>query len=85
MDKTKLKHISSLVYDLIERQVASQDKNTEYQEKFENLTFDLERLIEEAKGLAEDYKSQGLNFNTIEAEGFLRAMLTVKATIENYK
>lgn len=57
---------------------------TDHEEKLNDLKYDLTTYIENAKVLVEDYKSQGLTFNTIEAEGYLRAWLTVESILKNY-
>lgn len=59
------------------------DADSRY-DKYEMMVFDLRRLVEDAKLLVDDYKSQELTFNTIESEGFLRAMLTVEAVLNEY-
>lgn len=61
----------------------SSDADSRY-DKYEMMVFDLRRLVEDAKLLVDDYKSQGLTFNTIESEGFLRAMLTVEAVLNEH-
>ncbi len=59
------------------------DADSRY-DKYEMMVFDLRRLVEDAKLLVDDYKSQELTFNTIESEGFLRAMLTVEAVLNEH-
>jgi hypothetical protein len=56
-----------------------------YEDKFSSLIYDLESYIHEAKETKSDFESQGLTINTVEAEGYLRAMLTVQSIIEQYK
>ena len=56
---------------------------SKYHDKYDNLVYDLNRLIDESAYLLDDYKSQGLTFNAIEAEGYHRAMLTVKELIND--
>lgn len=58
-------------------------EESSYRDKYEDLLYELNGLINNSEALVEDYKSQGLTFNTIEAEGYHRAMLTVKEIIEN--
>lgn len=45
--------------------------------KYECLVWDIKDHLKTAEGLHEDFKEQGLTFNTIEAEGFLRSAKTV--------
>ena len=47
-----------------------------WEERFEWLEAELLKQRENAEDLLQDYKEQGLTFNTIEAEGFLRGSIT---------
>ena len=80
------KQLAKYLDDLIRMEVIQRtsDEST-YAEKFDNLVYELERLIDDSVALLNDYKSQGLTFNTIEAEGYHRAMLTVKELINDIK
>ena len=77
-----IESLNRLVQTEVVRRTSS---NSTYEEKYDMLVFDLTRLIEDAQLLVEDYRSQELTFNTIEAEGYRRAMLTVKEIIDEYK
>jgi hypothetical protein len=68
---------------IIDEKVRVQAVNSDT-EKLEDLKNDLTTYIEAAKALAEDYRSQGLTFNTVEAEGHLRAWLTVESILKEY-
>ena len=89
MKPTRTEQLKKLTRDLnniINGEVRNRsDVETPYKEKFDNLVYDISRLFEESVLLMEDYKFQGLTFNTIEAEGYHRAMLTVKSIIDEYK
>lgn len=79
------KQLKRLIDD--EATTFSQSDN-KFQTKYEMLVYDLKRELENAESLYNDYEDQKLTFNTIEAEGFLRAMKTVKGHLdfieENY-
>jgi hypothetical protein len=75
--------IASQLWDIIQREVDDQS-DRQFEEKLDNLKYSLEDLIREAKETRDDFKDQGLTFSTIEAEGYLRAMLTVESILENY-
>lgn len=46
-----------------------------YEELYNALVFELERAKNEAVVLYKDYKEEGLTFNAVEAEGYLRGTL----------
>jgi Spy/CpxP family protein refolding chaperone len=71
--------IASQLWDIIQREVDDQ-----FEEKLENLKYALEELIRDAKETRDDYDHQGLTFSRIEAEGYLRAMLTIESLLKNY-
>ena len=79
-------HLAESLDRLIQIEVIrrTSDEST-YAEKFDTLVYDLEQLINDSMALLDDYKSQGLTFNSIEAEGYHRAMLTVREIINDYK
>jgi hypothetical protein len=47
--------------------------------------FELENSVMEATLLYEDFKKKGLTFGTFEAEGYLRAMLTIQDAFQDIK
>jgi hypothetical protein len=78
-------HLIEQLHHLINneaRRITSDEESNH--DRFEMMVFDLRRLVGDAKLLVDDYKSQGLTFNTIEAEGFLRAMLTIEAVLDEH-
>jgi rubrerythrin len=75
--------IASQLWDIIQREVDDQS-DRQFEEKLENLKYALEDLIRDAKETRDDFKDQGLTYGTLEAEGYLRAMLTVESILENY-
>lgn len=75
--------IAEKIQQIIDCEVRRQTA-TDYEEKLNDLKNDLTFYVEEAKTLAEDYKSQGLTFNTVEAEGHLRAWLAVESILKDY-
>lgn len=80
----ELLRIAQEIDHIIKRRINDIADHT-YEEKMNNMIFELETLVRNAKELKLDYESQGLKIGTIEAEGFLRAMLTVESIIEAYK
>ena len=46
-----------------------------YKELYECLVYELQRAKEDAQSLYDNYKEEGLTFNSIEAEGYLRGAL----------
>ena len=53
-----------------------------YEELYNALVFELERVKDEASVLYKDYKEAGLIFNTVEAEGYLRGTLRCFNTVK---
>jgi hypothetical protein len=50
----------------------------QYHQLVESITAEIEHQCEIAADLYEDFKLQGLTANSIEAEGYLRGVLTLK-------
>ena len=68
---------------LIEREANNRSKpNRIAQEKYEHLTETIEWEVKRAKDFYESIKADGLTINTVEAEGFLRAMLWIESTVK---
>lgn len=51
----------------------------------ENIEGEIDDYIDHHRKLVEDYKSENLIVGTAEAEGFLRACITLKNLIQQYK
>lgn len=51
-------------------------------ENYEGLVWNIKNHLRTAEELYEDFKEQGLTFNTIEAEGFLRSAKTVMGFLD---
>ena len=81
MEKLTINEISIQIHDLIERAVEEQNTNQEYKESLESFIQNSNYFLEEARDTLEDFKSQGLSINTIEAEGYLRAVLTIQSML----
>lgn len=81
MNTEKIKEISIQIQELIEEEVSKQDTNQKYKEKLEDFNSNFDYMLEEARDLVEDFKTQGLSINTIEAEGYLRAFLTIQSIL----
>ena len=75
--------IASQLWDIIQREVDNQSDH-QFEEKLNDLKCSLQELILDARDLRDDYDHQGLAFSTIEAEGYLRAMLTIESLLKNY-
>jgi hypothetical protein len=56
--------------------------NDDYRNVFEAIKHDLDRLIRDAKEIQADYAEQGLTHNSLENEGYLRGLLTVKGSFD---
>ena len=52
---------------------------------YEDLRFNVKRALVEAKELYEDMKENGLSASTIEAEGYLRGILTIYNMFEDMR
>jgi hypothetical protein len=60
--------IASRLWDIIQREVDYQS-DRQFEEKLDNLKYDLTELIREAKERRDDFKDKGLTFNMIEGGG----------------
>jgi hypothetical protein len=56
--------------------------NDDYRNVCEAIKFDLDRLIADAKEIQADYAQQGLTHNSLENEGYLRGLLTIKGNLD---
>lgn len=59
------------------------DTDTIFKEKYENLVDQIGYALEEARALVDNFKKEKLKFNSVESEGYLRAMLTIKHLTED--
>lgn len=50
-------------------------------DKEKEIKFELDAFLEDAQQLYENFYVEGLNVNTIEAEGYLRAVKTIRNEI----
>ena len=85
MNSKNITKIAKQIQDIIQEEVSNQRVDNDIEEKFTNLVYDLDHLIREAEELRVDFEEQKLSINTIEAEGYLRAMLTVKDIMKRCK
>ena len=81
MNEEKIKEISSQIQELIEDEVSKQNTNQECRDRIESFINTFEYMIEDARDVVEDFRSQGLSLNTIESEGYLRAFLTIQSIL----
>lgn len=72
--------ITFIIQDEVEKHI---DKDIE--DAFLNMIYELESEYTDAKTLYEDMKEQGFLANTIETEGYLRAMTRVMSIVDRYK
>ena len=63
--------IKCMVADQVER---TRNRDPEWEHALRNLVADIEQHRENAQGLYDEMKAEGLTAGTIEAEGYLRAM-----------
>jgi len=73
--------IQSLIDAEVKVALAKQG-DSKYEEKWDDLIYEIDSLEKHARMLYEDCKGNGLNFNSIEAEGYLRGLITVKNYLE---
>lgn len=71
--------LEAIIYNEVVKREVKSSKDTE---KYQFLLAEVNSLLDEARALEEDVKKQGLTVSSIEAEGFLRGVLTVKGFIE---
>jgi uncharacterized coiled-coil DUF342 family protein len=77
----KIREIAIQIQELIDEEVENKNKNQEYKDELESFIYRFEELLLEARDVVEDFKSQGLSINTIEAEGYLRGFLTIRSIL----
>ena len=84
MSEVNIDSIARTLATLIQDQV---DKHTtnDFESAFLNMIYEIENEYTDAKILYEDMKEQGFSANTIETEGYLRAMTRVMSIVDFYK
>lgn len=82
-DIKRVNEVSLKIIDIINQEVDKR-KSSDHQDKedLSELICGIGQLLNEAKMIKEDAEENGLTVSAIEAEGFLRAMLTVKNLID---
>jgi glycine cleavage system pyridoxal-binding protein P len=83
-NKKQVQEIAKQINEMIRlnaKEIAS-EKETE-SNSFEEFFWRFEESLREAKDIQQDFKEQGLTFSAIEAEGYLRAMLTIENLLES--
>ena len=60
----------------------TQPKTDNYKDKYYCLVLDLKDYIKDAEAIYEEFKALGLNFNSIEVEGYLRSAKMVEDIIK---
>lgn len=81
MNKNEIiENISRQLEEIVNYEISKQsesESNQAFKDKYENLVDEIDYLLNEARGLVENLKDENLNLGHIEAEGYLRAMLTI--------
>lgn len=85
---TDIQKITSDVSELVNKLIKIElDKHIDrrYKEAFEWLVTEIENEHRYALNIVENFKSDNLTFNSIEAEGYLRCTITLKNIISQIK
>ena len=85
MKKVNVTQIAKDIESLIKQQVneLTYDDNAKWKDKYNNAIAELDYEIENAKSLIEDYSKNELKINSVEQEGFLRALITMRNVFKN--
>jgi len=79
-----LKNIENFLENEIKKEVAKRTNNVDaYKEFLEGFTETLEMMEENGRTMLKECSEDKLKFSEAEAEGFLRAVITIKNTFEN--
>lgn len=84
MSEVNIDSIARLITFIIQDEVEKHTAN-DVESAFLNMIYELESEYLTAKELYEDMKEQGFSANTIETEGYLRAMTRVMSIVDCYK
>lgn len=57
---------------------------TDVGEQIKGFILQFQSELNNSRALVEDFKDQGLSVSAIEAEGYLRAMLTIRSLLEEF-
>ena len=72
--------------NIINQRVIELTRNEhDWKESYQTVNIIIDNEIESVKSVIADYKEQNLTFNSIEQEGYLRAMLVVKSILTENK
>lgn len=84
MSEVNVDSIARLITFLIQDEV---DKHTanDVETAFLNMIYEIENEYTDAKALYDDMKEHGYTVNTIETEGYLRAMTRVMSIVDCYR
>lgn len=75
---SEISNIAIQLNELVERQLRERLPETLLEDQREEFRWKSEEMIRDAKDLIENYKDEGLTYSSLEAEGYLRGMLTAK-------
>ena len=74
-----MKELTKKLQELIDNEAAKVvESNTKYERLFKSIIEELENEINEWKEIKKDYTEGNLTINSIEAEGYIRALITMK-------
>lgn len=74
-----MKGLTKKLQELIDNEAAKVvESNTKYERLWKSIIEELENEINEWKEIKKDYTEGSLTINSIEAEGYIRALITMK-------
>ena len=82
-EEQEIEKIAKTLHDFIRQEVhrATED-DCEYKRKYDDLVSQIQFEHQQGKAIYEDYSAQKLSFSTVEAEGYLRAFMTIEHYIK---
>jgi hypothetical protein len=84
-NKKQVQKIANEINKMIELSVQERVSNEkEESNSLEDFFWRFKETLRYAKDLQQDFKEQGLTFSSIEAEGYLHAMLTIENVLEDF-
>ena len=76
-----IERISYQLNNIIQYEI-SKHYDVSHKGKYDNLVDEIDYLLDEARNLVKNFKDERLNLNHIEAEGYLRAMITISNLVK---
>ena len=76
-----IEKISDQLNNIIQYEL-SKNYDVSYKAKYDNLVEEIDYFLDEARNLVKNFKDENLNLSHIEAEGYLRAMITISNLVK---